>query len=105
MLDWRITSHHPLDKLVMSIRYCSADLYNTYTMYHLLDVCWHILNDTMSQYYLCYYWIFGLNGVDKKVDIVVVLEEFQVQLHGILTTLDIPQFVIHIFCILEGSIG
>src|ERR1700679_4366243 len=63
MLDWRITSHHPSDMLGTSIRYCSADLYNTYTMYHPPDVRWHVLNDTMSQYYLRYYRIFGLNGV------------------------------------------
>src|ERR1700683_5725834 len=63
MLDWRITSHHPSDTLGTAIRYCSADLYNTYTMYHPPDVRWHVLNDTMSQYYLCYYRILGLNGV------------------------------------------
>jgi hypothetical protein len=64
MLDWQITSHHPLDTLGTSIRYCAANLYNTYTMYHPPDVRWHILNDTMSQYYLHYYWILGLNGVN-----------------------------------------
>ena len=32
-------------------------------MYDPADVRWHVLNDTMSQYYLCYYCIFGLNGV------------------------------------------
>src|ERR1700692_814228 len=66
MLDWRITSHHPSDTLGTSIRYCSADLYNTYTMYHPPDICWHILNDTMSQYYLHYYQILGLNGVTNQ---------------------------------------
>ena len=39
------------------------DLYNTYTIYNPPDVHWHILNNTMSQYYLCFYHIFGLNGV------------------------------------------
>src|ERR1700691_2198582 len=63
MLDWQITSHHPSDMLGTSIRYCLADLYNTYTMYHPLDVHWHVLNDTMSQYYLCHYWIFELNAL------------------------------------------
>src|ERR1700692_4035203 len=63
MLGWRITSYHPSDTLGTSIRYCSADLYNTYTMYHPLDIRWHVLNDTMSQYYLNYYRILGLDGV------------------------------------------
>ena len=49
--------------LGMSIRYCSADLYNTYIMYHLPDVHWHLLNDTMSPYYLCHYRIFLLNAL------------------------------------------
>src|SRR6202050_690569 len=64
MLDWRITSHHPSDTLGTCIRYCSADLYNTYTMYHPPDVRWHVLNDTMSQYYLCHHRIFGLNALE-----------------------------------------
>jgi hypothetical protein len=34
-----------------------------YTMYHPQDVCWHNLNNTMSQYYPHYYKILGLNGV------------------------------------------
>src|ERR1700683_1517631 len=63
MLDWRITSHHPSDMLGTSIGYCSANLYHTYTMYHPPDVCWHVLNDTMSQYYLRHYRIFGLNAL------------------------------------------
>src|ERR1700685_3309053 len=68
MLDWRITSHHPSDTLGACIRYCSANLYNTYTMYHPPDVRWHVLNDTMSQYYLCHHRIFGLNALnDLKV--------------------------------------
>jgi hypothetical protein len=32
-------------------------------MYNPPDIRWHVLNDTMSQYYLHYYRIFGLNGV------------------------------------------
>src|ERR1700729_1894353 len=63
MLDWRITSHHPSDTLGTCIRNCSANLYNTYTMYHLPDVRWYVLNDTMSQYYLCHHRIFGLNAL------------------------------------------
>ena len=35
-----------------------------YIIYNPPDICWHILNNTMSQYYLCFYHIFGLNGVD-----------------------------------------
>src|ERR1700685_3862590 len=68
MLDWRITSHHPSDTLGTCIRYCSADLYNTYTMYHPPDVCWHVLNDTMSQYYLCHHRIFGLNALKELLE-------------------------------------
>ena len=60
-----IASHYPSDTLVTSIEYCSAHLYDTYTMYHLPDVYWHILNNTMSQYYLCYYRIFRLNTLLK----------------------------------------
>jgi hypothetical protein len=66
MLNWLITSHHPLDMLGMSIRYCLANLYNTYTMYNLLGVCWHILNNTMSQYYVHHYWIFGPNDLQQS---------------------------------------
>src|ERR1700677_3117735 len=69
MLDWRITSHHPSDTLGTCIRYCSADLYNTYTMYHPPDVRWHVLNDTMSQYYLCHHRIFGLNALNAYTEI------------------------------------
>ena len=32
-------------------------------MYHPPDVRWHVLNDTMSQYYLCHHRIFGLNAL------------------------------------------
>ena len=32
-------------------------------MYNPADVRWHVLIDIMSQYYPCYYRIFGLNGV------------------------------------------
>src|ERR1700733_8979794 len=63
MLDWWITSHHPSDMLGTSIRYCSADLYNTDTMYNPPDIRWHVLNNTMSQYYLHYYRIFGLKAL------------------------------------------
>src|SRR5882762_10991778 len=47
----------------MSIKYCSADTYNTYIMYSPVDVRWHVLNDIMSEYYLRYYHILGLNDV------------------------------------------
>ena len=36
-----------------SIEYCSADQYNTYTVYNPADIRWHVLNNSMSQYYLC----------------------------------------------------
>ena len=32
-------------------------------MYNPADVRWDVLNDIMSLYYLCYYQIFGLNGL------------------------------------------
>jgi hypothetical protein len=32
-------------------------------MYNLADICWDILNNIMSSYYLCYYQILGLNDV------------------------------------------
>jgi hypothetical protein len=32
-------------------------------MYNPADVCRDILNNIISLYYLCYYWIFGLNGL------------------------------------------
>ena len=48
------------------IEYVSADPLSTYIVYHPADVRWHVLNDTMSQYYLCYYRIFGLNALRRK---------------------------------------
>jgi hypothetical protein len=36
-------------------------------MYHPPDVRWHVLNDTMSQYYLCHHRIFGLNALDSNI--------------------------------------
>ena len=51
------------DTLPTCIEYHSADLYYTYTMYNLADVCWDILNDIMSLYYLHIYHIFGLKGL------------------------------------------
>jgi hypothetical protein len=35
-------------------------------MYNLLGVCWHILNNTMSQYYVHHYWIFGPNDLQQS---------------------------------------
>ena len=63
MSDCHIISHYPSDTLGTSIEYRSANLYNTYIMYNPADVRWHVLIDIMSQYYPCYYRIFGLNGV------------------------------------------
>ena len=54
---------YSLDTLPTRIEYHSADLYNTDTMYNPVDVCWDILSDIMSSYYLHIYRIFGLNGV------------------------------------------
>jgi hypothetical protein len=45
------------------IEYQSADPYYTYTMYHLADVRWDVLNDIMSSYYLHNHRIFGLNAL------------------------------------------
>ena len=45
------------------IKYCSADTYCTYTMYNPPDVCWHVLNNIMSQYYLRIQHVLGLNDV------------------------------------------
>jgi len=53
------------DTLPTRIEYHSADLYYTYTMYNPADVRWDVLNDIMSSYYLRYYRIFGLNGLDN----------------------------------------
>jgi hypothetical protein len=36
------------------------------TMYNLADVCWDILNNIMSSYYLHNYRIFGLNGLSPN---------------------------------------
>ncbi len=55
------------DTLPTHIEYHSADLYYTYTMYNPADVRWDVLNDIMSSYYLRYYRIFGLNGLDTIV--------------------------------------
>ena len=43
---------YSLDTLHTRIEYHSADPYDTYTMYHLADVRWDVLNDIMSSYYL-----------------------------------------------------
>jgi hypothetical protein len=55
-----------IDMFVMSIKYFPADPYNTYTMYNPADICWHVLNNIMSEYYLCYYHIFWLNALCLK---------------------------------------
>jgi len=54
-----------LDTLPTHIEYLSTDPYDTYTMYNPADIRWDVLNDIMSSYYLCYYQIFGLNGLNK----------------------------------------
>src|ERR1700683_2232074 len=66
MSDCHIISHYPSDTLGMSIEYRSANLYNTYIMYNPADVRWHVLIDIMSQYYPCYYRIFGLNALSAE---------------------------------------
>src|ERR1700683_226609 len=68
MSDCHIISHYPSDTLGMSIEYRSANLYNTYIMYNPADIRWHVLIDIMSQYYPCYYRIFGLNGVNWPIE-------------------------------------
>src|SRR5882762_6344308 len=65
MLDRQIISPYLLDKLAMSIKYCSADVYNTYIVYSPADIRCHVLIDIMSEYYLCYYRVLGLNGVHE----------------------------------------
>ena len=68
MLDHRIISPYLLDKLATSIKYCSADMYNTYIVYSLADICCHVLIDIMmSEYYLRYCHVLGLNGVRRIV--------------------------------------
>ena len=63
---------YPSDTLYTRIEYPSADLYNTYTIYNLVDVCCDVLNDMMSSYYIHNYQILGLNGVslDHAIDII-----------------------------------
>ena len=51
------------DTLPTCIEYHSADLYDTYTMYNPADICWDVLSDIMSAYYLHIYQIFGLKGL------------------------------------------
>ena len=51
------------DTLLTYIEYHSTDPYYTYTMYNPADMHWDVLNDIISSYYLCYYQIFGLNGL------------------------------------------
>ena len=68
-------AHYSSDTLPTCIEYHSADRYDTYTMYNPADVCWDVLNDIMSSYYLRYYQIFRLNGVAEAVYQVCVLHE------------------------------
>jgi hypothetical protein len=63
MLDHRIISPYLSDKLATYIKYCLADVYNTYIVYSPADVRCHVLINIMSEYYLCYYRVLGLNGV------------------------------------------
>jgi hypothetical protein len=51
------------DMLLTCIEYDSANLYDTYTMYHPVDVRWDILNDILSLYNLHNCRVFGLNGL------------------------------------------
>src|SRR5882762_8922730 len=70
MLDRQIISPYLLDKLAMSIKYCSADVYNTYIVYSPADIRCHVLIDIMSEYYLCYYRVLGLNGVGLDIHVI-----------------------------------
>ena len=68
MLDRQIILPYLSDKLATSIKYCLADVYNTYIVYSPADrVRCHILIDIMSEYYLRYYRVLGLNGVSFKI--------------------------------------
>jgi len=75
MSESHIMAHYSSDTLPTCIEYHSADRYDTYTMYNPADVCWDVLNDIMSSYYLRYYQIFRLNGVAEAVYQVCVLHE------------------------------
>ena len=54
------------------IKYHSADPCSTYIMYNSVDVRWHVLNNIMSQYYLHYCRVFGLNGVKGTKEMIEV---------------------------------
>ena len=52
---------------IMCIGYYQADPYYSNMMYNPPDVCWHMLNHIMSQYYLHYLGIFKLKGLEYKL--------------------------------------
>ena len=54
---------HTLDMFDTCINYLSMDLHLSDTTCNLVYICWIILNDIMSQYYLNKLGICGLNGV------------------------------------------
>jgi len=64
---------YSLDLLPTHIEYHSTNLHNTYIMYNLADICWDVLNNIMSLYYLHYYQIFGLNCLLGGTLILIVL--------------------------------
>ena len=57
MAEYVMTSENWLDMMVTHALYCPVDLYNMYTIYNLPDVHWHVINNIMSQYYLCFHHI------------------------------------------------
>ena len=58
-----IMAPYSSDMLSTHIEYHSANLYHTYTMYNLADICWDVLNNIISLYYLRIQPILGLNCV------------------------------------------
>src|ERR1700676_5461768 len=70
MSESQIMALYSSDMLSTHIEYDSADLYDTYTIYNLVDIHWDILNGIMSLYHLHNYWIFGLNASVGMTDLI-----------------------------------
>ena len=49
--------------IIPSTQYYSADPVDPLPVYDPPDIRWHVLSGILSQYYLRYYRILGLNGV------------------------------------------
>ena len=63
------------------MEYCQADLFTSYIMYNPDNVCWDILNSTLSQYYPHILHIFGLKGVIHHLW-VVLLKYLAIAIHS-----------------------